>query len=78
MTSVSSFGELDCSDSAVKQILLNMNEKETAGFIVEDLDDFHLLIKAEHEFRVRRELEAEVYFRARFFLQAYALHLFLA
>jgi TFIIH basal transcription factor complex TTD-A subunit len=37
-----------------------MNEKETPGFIIDDLDDFHLLIKPEHEYRVRRELEAEV------------------
>jgi TFIIH basal transcription factor complex TTD-A subunit len=44
----------------VKQILLTMNERETPGFIVEDLDDFHLLIKSEHEHRIRRELESEV------------------
>jgi TFIIH basal transcription factor complex TTD-A subunit len=44
----------------VKQILLTMNEREAPGFIVEDLDDFHLLIKPEHEHRVRRELETEV------------------
>lgn len=48
------------SDSAVKQILITMNERETPGFIVEDLDDFHLLIKPEHEHRIRRELETEV------------------
>ena len=47
-----------CSDSAVKQILLTMNEKES--FIIEDLDDFHLIIKADEEQRVRRELEVEV------------------
>ena len=47
-----------CSDSAVKQILLAMNEKES--FIIEDLDDFHVVIKADEEYRVRRELEAEV------------------
>jgi TFIIH basal transcription factor complex TTD-A subunit len=46
------------SDSAVKQILLTMNEKES--FIIEDLDDFHLVIKADEEYRVRSELEAEV------------------
>ena len=46
------------SDSAVKQILLTMNEKES--FIIEDLDDFHVVIKADEEYRVRRELEAEV------------------
>lgn len=47
-----------CSDPAVKQILLIMNEKE--NFIIEDLDEHHLVIKAEHEWRVRQELETEV------------------
>ena len=46
------------SDSAVKQILLAMNEKDS--FIIEDLDDFHVVIKADDEYRVRRDLEAEV------------------
>jgi hypothetical protein len=35
-----------------------MNEKDS--FIIEDLDDFHLLIKADEEYRVRRQLETEV------------------
>ena len=48
------------SDSAVKQILLTMNEKQS--FIIEDLDDFHLVIKLDEEYRVKRELEAEVDF----------------
>lgn len=47
------------SDSAVKQILLSMNERNP--FIIEDLDDFHLVIKADEEYRVRSELEAEVW-----------------
>ena len=42
----------------MKQILLTMNEKES--FIIEDLDDHHVLIKADEEYRVRRQLEAEV------------------
>lgn len=46
------------SDPAVKQILLVMNEKQS--FIIEDLDDHHLVIKADEEYRVRRELETEV------------------
>jgi TFIIH basal transcription factor complex TTD-A subunit len=46
------------SDPAVKQILLVMNDKDP--FIIEDLDDFHLVIKADEEYRVRSELEAEV------------------
>ncbi|KAM5543919.1 hypothetical protein V8D89_002536 [Ganoderma adspersum] len=46
------------SDSAVKQILLTMNEKES--FIIEDLDDHHIVIKADEEYRVRRQLEAEL------------------
>jgi hypothetical protein len=41
----------------VKQILLTMNDKE--NFIIEDLDDNHLVIKADEEYRVRRELEVE-------------------
>lgn len=35
-----------------------MNEKDP--FVIEDLDDYHLVIKADEEYRVRRELEAEV------------------
>ncbi|KIM43699.1 hypothetical protein M413DRAFT_387023 [Hebeloma cylindrosporum] len=37
---------------------LLMNEKES--FIIEDLDEYHLVIKAEQEYRVRKELEAEL------------------
>ncbi|KAJ7750459.1 hypothetical protein DFH07DRAFT_746196 [Mycena maculata] len=46
------------SDPAVKEILISMNEKES--FIIEDLDDYHLVIKADEEYRVRRELEIEL------------------
>ncbi|KAF8201157.1 hypothetical protein K438DRAFT_1581968 [Mycena galopus ATCC 62051] len=46
------------SDPAVKEILISMNEKD--NFIIEDLDDYHLLIKADDEYRVRRELEIEL------------------
>ena len=35
-----------------------MNEKQS--FIIEDLDDHHVVIKADEEWRVRKELEAEV------------------
>ena len=35
-----------------------MNEKEP--FIIEDMDEYHLIIKADEEYRVRKELEAEV------------------
>lgn len=35
-----------------------MNERES--FIIEDLDDHHVVIKAEQEYRVRKELETEV------------------
>ena len=35
-----------------------MNEKQ--GFVIEDLDDYHLVIKADDEWRVRKELETEV------------------
>ncbi|KAE9402612.1 hypothetical protein BT96DRAFT_816323 [Gymnopus androsaceus JB14] len=46
------------SDAAVKQILLTMDEQQ--HFILEDLDDNHLVIKADEEFRVRRQLETEL------------------
>ncbi|KAI9057712.1 nucleotide excision repair TFIIH subunit [Trametes sanguinea] len=51
-------GVLLTCDSAVKQILLALNEKE--NFIIEDLDDYHVVIKADQEYRVRRELELEL------------------
>ncbi|KAF9527230.1 nucleotide excision repair TFIIH subunit [Crepidotus variabilis] len=51
-------GILLTCDAAVKQILLIMNEKES--FIIEDLDDHHVVIKAEHEWRVRQDLESEL------------------
>ncbi|KAF8587495.1 hypothetical protein K439DRAFT_1338076, partial [Ramaria rubella] len=45
-------------DPAVKQLLVNMDEKHS--FIIQDLDDNHLLIKVDEEDRVRRELEGEL------------------
>jgi len=51
-------GVLLTCDSAVKQILLTMNEKDS--FIIEDLDDFHLIIKADEVYRVKKQLETEV------------------
>ncbi|KAF5310132.1 hypothetical protein D9619_010376 [Psilocybe cf. subviscida] len=51
-------GVLLTCDPAVKQILLMMNERES--FIIEDLDDHHVVIKAEQEYRVRKELETEL------------------
>lgn len=42
----------------MKQILVTLNEKDS--FIIEDLDDFHVVIKADEEYRVRRQLEDEV------------------
>jgi len=51
-------GILFTCDSTVKQILLVMNSKNT--FIIDDLDDFHVVIKADEEYRVRSELEAEL------------------
>lgn len=35
-----------------------MNEKDP--FIIEELDENHLIIKADEEYRVRKELEGEV------------------
>jgi len=51
-------GVLLTCDSAVKQILLTMNERD--NFIVEDLDDYHIIIKADEEYRVRKQLELEL------------------
>lgn len=48
------------SDSAVKQILVTLDERPGQSFIIEDLDEFHVLIRADEEQRVKRELEAEV------------------
>ncbi|TFK69982.1 nucleotide excision repair TFIIH subunit [Pluteus cervinus] len=45
-------------DAAVKQILLTLNEKWS--FILDDLDDHHVVIKADDEYRVRKELEVEL------------------
>ncbi|KAH9047268.1 transcription factor TFIIH complex subunit Tfb5-domain-containing protein [Lactarius hengduanensis] len=52
-------GVLITCDSAVKQILLTLDERPGQSFIIEDLDEFHVLIRADEEQRVRRELEAE-------------------
>jgi TFIIH basal transcription factor complex TTD-A subunit len=52
------------SDSAVKQILLTLDERPGQSFIIEDLDEFHVLVRADEEQRVRRELEAEVLYHA--------------
>jgi hypothetical protein len=35
-----------------------MNEKQS--FIIEDLDDYHVVIKADDKYRVRKELDIEV------------------
>ncbi|THU90415.1 nucleotide excision repair TFIIH subunit [Dendrothele bispora CBS 962.96] len=51
-------GVLLTCDAAVKQILLIMNEQQS--FIIEDLDDHHLVIKADEEYRIRRQLETEL------------------
>lgn len=51
---------LSLSDSAVKQILLTLDERPGQSFMIEDLDEFHVLIRADEEQRVRRELETEV------------------
>ena len=42
----------------MKQILLTMNEKQS--FIIEDLDDYNVVIKADEEYAVRRDLDIEV------------------
>lgn len=56
---------MDCglrSDAAVKQILLQLDETSDLGsrFIVHDLDDEHVLVKASEIQRVERDLEIEL------------------
>ncbi|KZV81087.1 nucleotide excision repair, TFIIH, subunit [Exidia glandulosa HHB12029] len=55
-------GVLLTCDSAVKQLLIMMDERSSgsATFIIQDLDEHHLLIKADEHERVKRELEAEL------------------
>ncbi|TEB30944.1 nucleotide excision repair, TFIIH, subunit [Coprinellus micaceus] len=51
-------GILLTCDPAVKQILLALNEQKS--FIIEDLDDYHLVIRADDEVAIRRMLEDEL------------------
>lgn len=51
-------GVLLTCDPAVKQILLALNEQRS--FIIEDLDDYHLVIRADDEGQIRRMLEDEL------------------
>lgn len=55
-------GVLITCDAAVKQILLQMNERrrDEDRFVIEDLDQTHLLIKADGEENMRAELESEL------------------
>ncbi|KZT54249.1 hypothetical protein CALCODRAFT_416805, partial [Calocera cornea HHB12733] len=46
------------SDAAVKQILLMMDESEK--FIIQDLDDTHLVVQMDQLERVQRMLEVEL------------------
>ena len=45
-------------NTAVKQILLALNEKRS--IIIEDLDDSHMAIKVDEEFWVWKQLDIEV------------------
>lgn len=47
-----------CSDAAVKQLILSLDERNR--FIIMDLDDTHLLISPERIDWLRSELELEV------------------
>jgi TFIIH basal transcription factor complex TTD-A subunit len=49
-----------CSDAAVKQLILSLDERNR--FIIMDLDDTHLLISPERIDWLRSELELEVSF----------------
>ena len=49
------------SDPAVKQILLQLDQSEPARkFIIDNLDDTHLLVTAEHVDRVKEQLQLEL------------------
>ncbi|QRV78275.1 nucleotide excision repair, TFIIH, subunit [Ceratobasidium sp. AG-Ba] len=52
-------GVLLTCDPAVKQILLILDKQPTGGFIVKDVDDTHVLVRADDVKRVRVALEAE-------------------
>ena len=52
------FSSFGTSDVAVKQILLAKNVQQQ--FMIEDLDEYHILIKSEEEERIRRMLDTEV------------------
>jgi hypothetical protein len=50
-----------CSDPAVKQIMLVLDKQSsTGGFIVKDVDDTHVLVRADDVKRIRIALDAEV------------------
>ncbi|KZO90630.1 nucleotide excision repair, TFIIH, subunit [Calocera viscosa TUFC12733] len=51
-------GALLTCDAAVKQILLMMDESEK--FIIQDLDDTHLIVQMDQLERVQRMLEVEL------------------
>ncbi|CAG8765558.1 68_t:CDS:1, partial [Acaulospora colombiana] len=61
------------SDAAVKQILLQMNDRrrDEDAFVIEDLDQTHILIKADQEESMRQELEIEVSWRVQCFYSVY-------
>ena len=56
---------MELVDAPVKQCITLIAERFTSSLRnltlhIDDLDDFHVVIKADEEYRVRRELEAEV------------------
>lgn len=54
-------GALLTCDAAIKQILLMMDENEK--FIIQDLDDTHVVVQMDQLERVQRMLEVEVMFK---------------
>lgn len=58
--SVNALTDILISDPAVKQILLQLEETGKEQFIIQELDDTHVLIKADAVERIRRELEIEL------------------
>ncbi|KAK4056990.1 hypothetical protein OIO90_001890 [Microbotryomycetes sp. JL221] len=53
-------GILITCDPAVKQILLQLDEQGQDRFIIQDLDDTHLLVSQDKLESVKRQLEDEL------------------
>ncbi|KAL8283737.1 hypothetical protein RQP46_005532 [Phenoliferia psychrophenolica] len=53
-------GVLVTCDPAVKQILLQLDETGTERFIIQELDDTHVLISADSVERIKQDLQVQL------------------